>query len=59
VALGEYIVARALWDSHWREEASIIYGSSIDFYAPLSNKAHLSIRKSTNMSMLEPSINSS
>jgi hypothetical protein len=47
VALGEYIVARALWDSHWREEASIIYESSIDFYAPLSNKVHLSIRKST------------
>ncbi len=43
--LGEYIVARALWESHWREEAAVIYGTCIEFYSPLSSKASFSIRK--------------
>jgi hypothetical protein len=41
--IGEYIVARALWESHWREEACIIYDSCIDFYQPLSSKTCFSI----------------
>lgn len=39
----EYVVARALWDSHWREEAAIIFESSVSFYAPLSKKPDISI----------------
>jgi hypothetical protein len=34
----ECIVARCLWDSHWREEACMVYNSSVSFYAPLSKK---------------------
>jgi hypothetical protein len=41
--IGEYIVARALWESHWREEACIIHESCIDFYSPLSSKTCFSI----------------
>ncbi len=44
--LGEYIVARALWESHWREEATVVYDTCIEFYSPLSSKASFSIRKS-------------
>jgi len=36
-------VARALWDSHWREEACIVHESCIDFYSPLTSKACFSI----------------
>ena len=33
------IVARALWDSHWREEIAVIYPSYIAFYPLLAKKA--------------------
>eukprot|EP00557_Chaetoceros_sp_GSL56_P005119 CAMPEP_0176499580 /NCGR_PEP_ID=MMETSP0200_2-20121128/13008_1 /TAXON_ID=947934 /ORGANISM="Chaetoceros sp., Strain GSL56" /LENGTH=1717 /DNA_ID=CAMNT_0017898019 /DNA_START=64 /DNA_END=5217 /DNA_ORIENTATION=+ len=39
----EFVVARALWDSHWREEVAILCDSSISFYTPLSKKADISI----------------
>lgn len=41
--IGEYIVARAFWESHWREEACIIHESCVDFYSPLSSKPCFSI----------------
>jgi hypothetical protein len=33
------IVARALWDTHWREELIVLYPSYIAFYPPLAKKA--------------------
>jgi hypothetical protein len=36
--LHECVVARALWESHWREEWCGIYRTHIAFYAPLSRK---------------------
>mmetsp|Transcript_19758 Transcript_19758/g.36793 ORF Transcript_19758/g.36793 Transcript_19758/m.36793 type:complete len:1713 (-) Transcript_19758:223-5361(-) len=33
------IVARALWDSHWREEIAVVYPSYIAFYPLLAKKA--------------------
>lgn len=39
------IVARALWDTHWREEWCEINPSKLDFYAPLTNKPVFSLCK--------------
>lgn len=33
------IVARALWDTHWREEIAVVYPSYIAFYPLLAKKA--------------------
>lgn len=33
------IVARALWDSHWREEIAVVYPAHIAFYPLLAKKA--------------------
>lgn len=41
--LAESVVARSLWDSHWREEWCALYKSRIDFYAPFSKKPILSL----------------
>ena len=41
--LAESVVARSLWDSHWREEWCALYASRIDFYAPFSKKPILSL----------------
>jgi len=49
----EFVVARALWDSHWREEVAILCDSSISFYTPLSKKADISIRKYIHGSYLQ------
>jgi hypothetical protein len=32
----ESLVARCLWESHWREEWSGVYASCVSFYSPLS-----------------------
>ncbi|GMH95851.1 hypothetical protein TrST_g6287 [Triparma strigata] len=32
------VVARALWETHWREEWCGVYSSHVAFYAPLSKK---------------------
>ena len=37
--LDENIVARCLWESHWREEWCGMYESSLSFYAPLAKSA--------------------
>ncbi|CAB9508403.1 expressed unknown protein [Seminavis robusta] len=37
----ESLVARCLWESHWREEWCGVYRKSIVFYAPLTTKACL------------------
>ena len=58
----ECIVARSLWDSHWREEACLVYDSSISFYSPLSKKPSFvlykndfqKIRKIDNNSQMNP-----
>lgn len=34
--LHESLVARCLWESHWREEWCGVYGTCVSFYAPLS-----------------------
>ncbi|KAL3903743.1 MAG: hypothetical protein SGILL_010330, partial [Bacillariaceae sp.] len=39
----ESIVARSLWESHWREEWCGMYESCVSFYAPLSNSPCLEI----------------
>jgi len=41
--LAESVVARSLWDSHWREEWCALYSSRIDFYVPFSKKPTLSL----------------
>ena len=41
--LAESVVARSLWDSHWREEWCALYASRIEFYAPFSKKPILSL----------------
>jgi len=38
VILAESVVARCLWESHWREEWCALYKSRIEFYAPFSKK---------------------
>mmetsp|Transcript_22242 Transcript_22242/g.33297 ORF Transcript_22242/g.33297 Transcript_22242/m.33297 type:complete len:855 (-) Transcript_22242:172-2736(-) len=35
---GEFVVARCLWESHFREEGCIIYDNRIEFYAPSAKK---------------------
>ena len=37
--LGESVVARCLWESHWREEWCGMYESSLSFYAPLAKSS--------------------
>lgn len=37
--LDESVVARCLWESHWREEWCGMYESSLSFYAPLARSA--------------------
>lgn len=39
----ESLVARCLWESHWREEWSGIYGSCVSFYSPLSKSPCIEI----------------
>lgn len=39
------LIARALWDTHWREEWCEITSTKLDFYAPLSNKPVFSLSK--------------
>lgn len=34
----ESLVARCLWESHWREEWCGVYEKTIAFYAPLTQK---------------------
>jgi len=41
--LAESVVARSLWDSHWREEWCAMYKSRIDFYVPFSKKPTFSL----------------
>jgi len=41
--VGEFVVARCLWESHWREEACLLYESCVTFYAVLSKKPCLVI----------------
>jgi hypothetical protein len=36
--LHQCLVARCLWESHWREELAVLYPTHISFYAPLSRK---------------------
>lgn len=43
VLLHGALVARALWDTHWREEWCGIYTSKIEYYAPLTNKPVFSL----------------
>jgi len=43
--LCENLVARCLWESHWREEWCGIYKKNIAFYAPLTQKSCLELRK--------------
>ncbi len=37
--LDESVVARCLWESHWREEWCGMYENSLSFYAPLAKSA--------------------
>mmetsp|Transcript_36950 Transcript_36950/g.89665 ORF Transcript_36950/g.89665 Transcript_36950/m.89665 type:complete len:550 (-) Transcript_36950:68-1717(-) len=37
--IGECVVARCLWESHWREELCGMYESCLSFYSPLSSSA--------------------
>lgn len=39
----ENVVARCLWESHWREEWSGVYDSCVSFYTPLSKSPCLEI----------------
>lgn len=39
------LIARALWDTHWREEWCEITSTKLDFYAPLSNRPVFSLSK--------------
>lgn len=36
--LQQCLVARCLWESHWREELAVLYPTHISFYPPLSRK---------------------
>mmetsp|Transcript_411 Transcript_411/g.432 ORF Transcript_411/g.432 Transcript_411/m.432 type:complete len:1353 (+) Transcript_411:82-4140(+) len=36
---GEFVAARCLWESFWREEACLIYDDRIEFFAPSSKRA--------------------
>lgn len=40
---GEYVVARCLWESHWREEVCLIYENILTLNVPLSKKACLKL----------------
>lgn len=42
---GDFIVARCLWESHWREEACVIFDNRIEFYAPMAKKPCSSMSK--------------
>ena len=42
-ALFGCILARCLWESHWREEWCSIYDSTVSFYAPLTTTACLEL----------------
>ena len=42
-ALAGYIVARCLWDGHWREEWCALYKQIIMFYAPLTDTPGLEL----------------
>ena len=43
VQLHESLVARCMWESHWREEWCGMYESCVSFYAPLSKSPCLEI----------------
>jgi hypothetical protein len=43
--LSQQLVVRCIWESHWREEAVLLYKTSIAFYPPLTRKPCLSICK--------------
>lgn len=45
VLLHGALVARALWDTHWREEWCGMFPNRLDFYAPLTNKPVFSLGK--------------
>ena len=36
--LADVVVARCMWESHWREEWCALYPSRIEFYAPFTKK---------------------
>jgi hypothetical protein len=36
--VAEYVVARCLWESHWQEEACLLYDNCVAFYEPLARK---------------------
>jgi hypothetical protein len=38
-AIQTAIVARALWDTHWREEIAVLYPTHVAFYSPMAKKA--------------------
>lgn len=44
--VAESLVARCLWESHWREEWCGVYRTCIEFYAPLTQKPCLELCKS-------------
>ena len=39
----DHLVARCLWESHWREEWCGLYEKGVVFYAPLTNKPCLEL----------------
>lgn len=39
------LVARCLWESHWREEWCGVYEGTLSFYAPLTKKPSLELCK--------------
>lgn len=56
--LDESIVARCLWESHWREEWCGIYETCLLFYAPLAKSASHEIFHS-DITAVRPFVNSS
>jgi hypothetical protein len=56
VQLHESLVARCLWESHWREEWCGMYESCLSFYAPLTDSPCLEIAyiDITNVRPLDP-----